>query len=88
VQPGELGAPALQAQHGVPHRGGRDLGLGDAPSLHAEQRDAAWGGKEGERGGGGIRARSPPVALLIILHTATVKKNMFYTPLVVTPSFH
>ena len=56
VEAGQLGAPALQAQDPVVDRGGGDLGLSDAPSLHAQQGHTAWGGAGGggqqvERGG-------------------------------------
>ena len=52
VEAGQFGAPALQAQEPVVDRGGGDLRLCDAPSLHAQQGHTAWGGGGGGGGGG------------------------------------
>lgn len=41
VEAGQLWAPALQAQYAIVDGGGRDLGLHDAPALHAQQGCAA-----------------------------------------------
>lgn len=49
VKAGELRSPALQAQHAVTDRWGWDLGLSDASSLHAKQRNTACRGEVGGR---------------------------------------
>lgn len=55
VEAGQLGPPALQTHHRVTDRRRRDLGLGDAAALEAEQGNTTCGNQSGNTKTGGQR---------------------------------